>query len=123
LLESSAETEYPFAAAPATAITAHAAVAELLVAAFYRGLGADPAQATRAMRKRDLAIARDLVDSGATAGEAEAYAREAIARAGRVAPVDLRSYERERLSWRAQRKPPPAPLGGLRLVTGQGLSD
>lgn len=97
--------------------------AGLLVAAFYRGLGADPHAATTAIQRRDLAIARQLAQAGATPEEAETYARETAAVAGRRAPVDLRRFERERLSWRAQRRGKSPPLGGLRLVTGQGLSD
>ena len=59
---------------------------------------------TAAIRRRDLAIARQLVAAGATAAEAEAYAREASAASGRIAPVDLRSFERERLGWLARRR-------------------
>ena len=99
------------------------AAAQQLVAAFYRGLGADPHAATITIRRRDLAIARQLAEAGATPDEAEAYAREVATLPGRLAPVDLRSFERERLSWRAQRRGKSPPLGGLRLVTGQGLTD
>src|SRR5439155_26063465 len=40
----------------------------------------------------------------ATAAQAEAYARETRAASGRIAPVDLRSFERERLGWLARRR-------------------
>jgi hypothetical protein len=92
--------------------------ARSLVAAFYRGLGADPGAATAAIQRRDLAIARQLAVAGATSEEAEAYARETATLGGRMAPVDLRSFERERLSWHARRRGTSPPLGGLRLVTG-----
>jgi hypothetical protein len=94
-----------------------------LVDAFYRGLGAGPALTTRSIQRRDLAIARQLVVVGATAEEAEAYARDMISKGGRMAPVDLRSFERERLGWRAQRRGQKTNLNGLRVVTGTGLSD
>jgi hypothetical protein len=51
------------------------------------------------MQRRDLAIARQLVEAGATPYEAEAYAREMSGLEGRLAPVDLRSFERERPGW------------------------
>jgi hypothetical protein len=73
--------------------------ARTLVAAFYQGLGAAPSTATLAMQRRDLAIARQLVGAGATPREAEAYARETSNLEGRLAPVDLRSFERERPAW------------------------
>ena len=78
--------------------------AEELANAFYGGLGAGPDGVTVAIRRCDIAIARQLVAAGATAAEAEAYAREASAASGRVAPVDLRSFERERLGWLARRR-------------------
>jgi hypothetical protein len=95
----------------------------LLVAAFYRGLGAEPAAATTALQRRDLVIATQLARAGATPEEAEAYARETVTNAGRMAPVEMRSFERERLTWLARRRGKSRPLGDLRLVTGQGLSD
>jgi len=66
------------------------------------GLGADTAAVTPPLRKRDLAIARDLVAVGATPLEAEGYAREMCRKSMRIAPVDLRSFERERLGWQAR---------------------
>jgi hypothetical protein len=51
------------------------------------------------MQRRDLVIARQLVAVGATAAEAEAYAVETSGLEGRLAPVDLRSFERERAGW------------------------
>jgi hypothetical protein len=72
------------------------------VAGFYRGLGMSVDAATTTIRRRELSIAQQLVEAGATAAEAEAYARDVRAIPGRIAPVDLRSYERERLSWLAR---------------------
>jgi hypothetical protein len=46
----------------------------LVLAAFYRGLGAELSAATTTLRRRDRAIAAQL--AGATPEEAEAYARE-----------------------------------------------
>lgn len=70
-----------------------------LVAAFYRGLDSMPTVATAAMQRRDVAIARQLVAAGATPDEAEAYARQCSGLEGRLAPIDLRSFERERPAW------------------------
>jgi hypothetical protein len=78
--------------------------AHALASAFYRGLGAEVGAVTAAIRRRDIVIARQLLAAGATAAEAEAYAREATAASGRIAPVDLRSFERERLGWLARRR-------------------
>lgn len=77
-------------------------VARLLVEAFYRGLGSDAAAVTAPLRRRDLAIARDLAAVGATPLEAESYAQEMCGKSERIAPVDLRSFERERLGWQAR---------------------
>jgi Helix-turn-helix domain len=74
-----------------------------LAAALYGALGSDLDDLTGALRRRELAIAEQLVAVGATAAEAEAYAREARAQPGRVAPIDVRAFERERLSWKARR--------------------
>ncbi len=93
--------------------------ARALAAALYRGLGADLEQLTPALRRRELTIARQLVAVGATAREAEAYAREAGAQAGRFAAVDLRSYERERLGWQARRQGAQASLGRRIDRTGE----
>ena len=78
--------------------------ARMLAEAFYHGLGGNAAAVTLPLRKRDVAIARQLVDVGASPGEAEAYAREMAAKDGRIAPIDLRSFERERLGWQARRR-------------------
>ena len=91
-----------------------------LVAALCRGLGSDAASLTQPLLRRELAIARDLVEAGATADEAEAFARDVGADLGRKAPIDgLRTFERERLGWRARRG--RAERDGPRLVdrTGQ----
>jgi hypothetical protein len=74
-----------------------------LAEAFYRGLGGEVTAVTSAIRRRDLVIANELVAAGATPSEAEAYAVETSAVGGRIAPVDLRSFERERLGWLARR--------------------
>jgi hypothetical protein len=76
--------------------------AEALVAAFYGGLGGVAGSLTATMRRRDLVIGRELVSAGATPEEAERYAREVSQTAGRIVPVDLRSFERERLGWLAR---------------------
>jgi len=93
--------------------------ARVLAGALYRGLGADLEQLTPALRRRELAIARQLVAVGATAREAEAYAREAGSQAGRFAAVDLRSYERERLGWQARRQGAQAALARRIDRTGE----
>jgi hypothetical protein len=59
---------------------------------------------TASIRRRDEVIARQLVAVGATPAEAETYARETSVASGRIAPVDLRSFERERLGWLARRR-------------------
>lgn len=73
-----------------------------LLTAFYRGLGADANQLTATHHRRQLAKARELVKAGATAEEAEAYAREANLLTGRLAPLDLRWFDRERPAWLAR---------------------
>jgi hypothetical protein len=88
--------------APETQASGHEPVAGLLVEAFYRGLGSDADAVTKPLRRRDLAIARDLVAVGATPLEAESYAREMCRKSERIVPVDLRSFERERLGWQAR---------------------
>jgi len=98
----STETACPSPPAPGSVHDDTAA--RVLTEALYRGLDTDLQQLTPALRRRELAIARQLVDVGATPGEAEAYAREARSHAGRIAAVDVRSYERERLSWNARRQ-------------------
>jgi hypothetical protein len=76
-----------------------------LVAAHCRGLDSDIASLTQPLLRRELAIARDLVAAGATPDEAEAFARDVGADAGRKAPIDgLRTFERERLGWLARRR-------------------
>ena len=93
--------------------------AQVLADAFYRGLGAAADAVTAAIRRRDATIAAQLVVAGATAAEAEAYAREGSNASGRIVPVDLRSFERERLGWLARRR--GAGVSQSRLVdrTGQ----
>jgi len=90
-----------------------------LADAFYRGLGAPAEAVTAAIRRRDLAIARQLVAAGANAAEAEAYARESSTASGRIVPVDLRSFERERLGWLARRRGAGANQRRLVDRTGQ----
>ena len=90
-----------------------------LVVAFYRGLGADSTALTLTMRRRDLAIARQLVAAGATPAEAESYARDTCQMAGRIAPIDLRSFERERLGWLARRRGAEQARGRFVDRTGQ----
>jgi hypothetical protein len=93
------ETACPSPPAPGTGVEEPA---RALVDAFYCGLGAALSTATLAMQRRDLVIARQLVAAGATPREAEAYARETSGMEGRLAPIDLRSFERERPGWLAR---------------------
>ena len=86
------------------------AAADELLAAFYRGLGADADRLTVSHRRRELARARELVDVGATPEEAEAYARQASSIPGRLAPLDLRWFERERPAWLARWHRPRAAV-------------
>jgi hypothetical protein len=112
--------EHERAAVPTAPSTGSDAAAQALVAAFYHGLGVPVDAATPTIRRRELTIAHQLVEAGATPAESEAYAREARATTGRIAPVDLRSFERERLSWLSRAR----GGGGVpRLVdrTGQGV--
>jgi Helix-turn-helix domain len=90
-----------------------------VVEALYRGLGADLGQLTPALRRRELAIAAQLVAVGATPAEAEAYARDARAQPGRFAAVDLRAFERERLAWLARRRGAETSLARHVDRTGQ----
>ena len=99
----STETTCPSPPAPGSVHNDDTA-ARALSEALYRGLGTALDQLTPALRRRELAIARQLVDIGATPAEAEAYARDARSHAGRIAAVDVRSYERERVSWNARRQ-------------------
>jgi len=92
---------------------------QALADAFYRGLGAPAEAVTAAIRRRDLAIARQLVAAGTNAAEAEAYARESSSASGRIVPVDLRSFERERLGWLARRRGASANQRRLVDRTGQ----
>jgi hypothetical protein len=78
--------------------------ARRLAEALYRGLGGEATAVTAAIRRRDLVIAGELMAAGATPSEAEANAVETSAVSGRFAPVDLRSFERERLGWLAKRR-------------------
>jgi hypothetical protein len=93
--------------------------AQQLAGAFYRGLGAETDAVTAAIRRRDIVIARQLLAAGATAAEAEAYARDACGASGRIAPVDLRSFERERLGWLARRRGREQSLRQVVDRTGQ----
>lgn len=121
--ESEGEEESPSTLDALSQIPNDRLSAPMLVVGLYNGLGLDVDQLTPTMRARELVIAQELVGVGATPSEAEAYAREESTRSGRMAPVDMRSFERERLSWLAKRRVISRTFGGLRLVTGQGLSD
>jgi hypothetical protein len=94
-----------------------------LAAALYRGLAGDLGALTGPVRRRELAIAAQLLAVGATPTEAEAYARDMAARGNRLAPIDLRSLERERSGWLARRR--GANPAARRYVdrTGQGVAD
>jgi hypothetical protein len=92
-----------------------------LVDGLYRGLGVHLDDLTPAIRARELAIAEQLVQVGATPAEAEAYAREMGTFGNRLAPIDLRSFERERASWLARRRAARAGDGRYVDRTGQGV--
>jgi hypothetical protein len=98
---------------------ASADAAAQLAEAFYRGLGSEVTAVSSTSRRRDLVIAGELVAAGAIPSEAEAYAAETIARNGRIAPVDLRSFERERLGWLALRRGRDRLARGFVDRTGQ----
>jgi hypothetical protein len=67
-----------------------------------------------------VAIARQLVAVGASPGEAETYARETSASPGRLGPVDLRAFERERAAWLGRRRRSQASTSLLaRVVNGK----
>jgi hypothetical protein len=93
--------------------------ARAVVEAFYAALGGSAEGVTLAIRRRDHAIARQLVAAGATPVEPQAYAREMAAAPGRIAPVDLRSFERERLGWLARARSLRPACTGLVDRTGQ----
>jgi hypothetical protein len=93
--------------------------AEALVDGLYRGLGVAPTTCTARRRKRELALAQDLVAVGATPAEAEAYARDSSNLPRRIAPVDMAAFERERPSWLARRRR-PSDYDGPRFVVPTG---
>jgi hypothetical protein len=99
-----------------------ASAAAQLIEALYRGLSVDLDQLTPAIRARELVIAEQLVQVGATPAEAEAYARDMGNVGNRLAPIDLRSFERERASWLARRRA-GSSAGAGRYVdrTGQDI--
>lgn len=78
--------------------------ARALVIALYAGLGLGPEKLTLTMRRREVAIARELLESGATCSEAKRWARESAENLTRRAPIDMRAFERERAGWLAQRR-------------------
>jgi hypothetical protein len=92
-----------------------------LVDGLYRGLGVHLDDLTPAIRARELAIAQQLVRVGATPAEAELYAREMGTFGNRLAPIDLRSFERERASWLSRRRAARAGDGRYVDRTGQGV--
>lgn len=93
--------------------------ADEFVVAFYRGLGQDVSTLTRPLLRREQVVARDLIAAGATPSEAEAFARDVAADDRRRAPVDgLRTFERERVSWRSRRS--YGQREGPRLVDRSG---
>jgi len=93
--------------------------ARVLVEAFYRGLGASIEDVTPPLRRRELVIGQQLVAVGTMPSEAEAYARETSGLSGRIAAVDLRSFERERLGWLARRRGPDQAARRALDRTGQ----
>jgi Helix-turn-helix domain len=94
-----------------------------LATALYRGLGSDLGVLTEPVRRRELAIAAQLLAVGATPAEAEAYARDMASLPGRLAPVDLRSFERERPSWLARRRGDSTAARRYVDRTGQGIGE
>jgi hypothetical protein len=97
--------------------------ADRLVEALYRGLGVGIGGLTRSILARERSIALQLVAAGATSAEAEAYAHEMASVPNRLAPIDLRSFERERSTWTARQG--RAAASSRRYVdrTGQGIDD
>ncbi len=97
--------------------------ADELVEAFYRGLGVGTGALTRSILARERSIARQLVAAGATPAEAETYARNMASVPNRLAPIDLRSFERERPTWTARNG--RAAESQRRYIdrTGQGIDD
>jgi hypothetical protein len=92
---------------------------EELLAGLARGLGRDPiADYTDTERRRQLAIARDLAAIGATPAELEDYARE-VNVPGRIAAVDMKSFEHERPSWLARRHHREPSTTGFRVINGR----
>jgi hypothetical protein len=90
---------------------------EDVLAGLYRGLGVKPSTLTERVYRRELQSAQDLAAKGATAAEAEAYARETNV-PGRRAAVDMNSFEHERASWLSRRQRGTAqPL--LRVANGR----
>jgi hypothetical protein len=96
--------------------------ADRLVDAFYEGLGVGTGGLTRSILARERSIARQLVAAGATSAEAEGYARDMAGVPNRLAPIDLRSFERERSTWAARHG---RAASSRRYVdrTGQGIDD
>jgi hypothetical protein len=84
--------------------------AEELLAGLALGLGRDAmADYTEKERRRQLAIAFELAEIGASPKELEDYARE-VNVPGRMAAVDMRSFEHDRPSWLARRQREAAPV-------------
>jgi hypothetical protein len=107
----------------ATSETALAIQADKLFEAFYQGLGVGTGGLTRSILARERSIARQLVAVGTTSAEAEAYAHEMASVPNRLAPIDLRNFERERSTWTARQG--RAAASSRRYVdrTGQGIDD
>lgn len=78
--------------APATA----SPEAKALVDAFYEAMGVEPHSLTATQWKREVAIAQQLSDSGATPDEARQFVAWCRAKAFRPVPSDLRTYEQKR---------------------------
>jgi hypothetical protein len=97
--------------------------ADRLIEAFYKGLGVGTGGLTRSILARERSIARQLIEAGTTSAEAEAYAHEMASVPNRLAPIDLRSFERERSTWTARQG--RAATSSRRYVdrTGQGIDD
>jgi hypothetical protein len=97
--------------------------ADRLVDAFYQGLGVGTGGLTRSILARERSIARQLVAAGTTSAEAEAYACDMAGVPNRLAPIDLRSFERERSTWTARQSRAAASSRHYVDRTGQGVDD
>ena len=88
-----------------------------LATAFYSVLSVGLDAVTPASRRRDLVIARDLLAVGAITDAAAANAHDTAAAHGRIAPLDQRGFERERLGLAG-----PQTSTGLRAARSESIA-